>query len=154
MGLTFTRPESLLKGLHTDSPTSGLSSKGTFWKAPRIYVKIIHLLILKHLLESHGPVRIHYGDRGTGGHHFSSLLGLAYAVLFFSSECHLYSQTTDIMFTLSLCLAKARGDIYIYNFFPLLSRCYHYTIITLSFCHTLEYQSRVFTQVWYSTFFF
>ena len=41
----------LLKGLHKDSLAPAPSAKTPFWKVPKPYVKEIHLLVLKDLLE-------------------------------------------------------------------------------------------------------
>lgn len=41
----------LLQGLHTDSRALEPSTEATIWKVPKLYMKKIHLLILKHLLK-------------------------------------------------------------------------------------------------------
>lgn len=43
-----------MKGSHTDTLAPGLSAEAAVWKAPRLYVSEIDLLILKHLLEIQG----------------------------------------------------------------------------------------------------
>lgn len=60
----------LLMGSHADSLAPRPNTKASVCKAMRLYVKKIHLLILKHLLEGQGPVGTLSRDGGAGGHHF------------------------------------------------------------------------------------
>lgn len=46
------------------------STKAEVWKAPKLYVKEIHLLILKCLLKGQGPDGTLSRDGGTVGYHF------------------------------------------------------------------------------------
>lgn len=61
------------KGLYTDSVISGTSTEDIVWKVPKLYVKEIYLLILKHWPEAH---IILSKDKGTVDHHFCTLSAL------------------------------------------------------------------------------
>lgn len=64
---------SLLKDSHIESLTLEPSIKTAVWKAHRPYVKEIHLLILKHLLEGQEPIGTLSGNRSDSGCHFCVL---------------------------------------------------------------------------------
>lgn len=60
----------LLMSSRADSLAPRSNKKASVCKATRLYVKKIHLLILKYLSEGQGPVGTLSRDGGAGGHHF------------------------------------------------------------------------------------
>lgn len=108
------------KGSHPDSLAPGLSAEAAVWKAPRLYVSEIDLLIVKHLPERQGVCDFLGTEELTGA---ISVLSLYLAK---ASGCE-----SSLAFP---CLAKA-------------GRCH--LAFFLAMLHSASIpKSRTFTQVW------
>lgn len=109
-GLRHTEKQ-FLRGSHSASPTPGSSAWTALWKAPRLYVKEAHLLILKHWSESTGLLGCSLGME-ISGHRL--LLSVCFVkatrqYLFFFISLYWFSLLFKEVanFALAFCLAPA-----------------------------------------------